>query len=286
MVANIMGNKTPALQPAVSGNVVSSMEPYHASYAQLPCDKVHALDDPETDETTMIHNMDGSGPVKIPNVFEIDVLDLVRAPGDISCMQYMATNTRGLLLHYWSLGFSLAFIKNPMCYYFVSVRNVEPDFLNVLVTFIALPFCFKVIFGVISDNFPIFHYRRKPYIYLGWSLFSICSLWLTQIKSLSFKLAIGVLFTMIWGLTIADVAADALVVEWSQIEHVSVRGKLQLYCYIARFLGSFIGVTLGAFICDVSGTRSHVLDISQTCLVTKKLNMYYSLHPFVYINYT
>ena len=36
-----------------------------------------------------------------------------------------------------------------------------------------LPASLKIIFGFLSDNFPIFGYRRKPYMILDWILTSL-----------------------------------------------------------------------------------------------------------------
>ncbi len=61
-------------------------------------------------------------------------------------LQYCALNSRGVLLHYWAMGFALAFMRNPITYYLVRVKDVEPEFLNVLVTLIFLPYFFQNIF--------------------------------------------------------------------------------------------------------------------------------------------
>lgn len=38
---------------------------------------------------------------------------------------------------------------------------------------VFLPATIKILFGFLSDNFPIFGYRRKPYMLLGWGIVSI-----------------------------------------------------------------------------------------------------------------
>jgi hypothetical protein len=38
---------------------------------------------------------------------------------------------------------------------------------------VFLPATIKILFGFLSDNYPIFGYRRKPYMLLGWCIVSI-----------------------------------------------------------------------------------------------------------------
>jgi BT1 family len=48
--------------------------------------------------------------------------------------------------------------------------DVPPDQQNVVFTLIMLPWSFKLVYGFISDNFPIRGMRRKPYLAGGWLL--------------------------------------------------------------------------------------------------------------------
>jgi BT1 family len=38
---------------------------------------------------------------------------------------------------------------------------------------VSLPATTKIIYGFLSDNYPLFGYRRKPYMVLGWSIVSL-----------------------------------------------------------------------------------------------------------------
>ncbi len=93
-------------------------------------------------------------------------------------------------------------IAVPACYLLVGILqglsgpliNVYPLDLNAteaqqttISTLKSLPASLKLIFGFISDNFPICGYRRKSYMFIGWAISAVAfgSLFLTSDLSLS-----------------------------------------------------------------------------------------------------
>lgn len=72
---------------------------------------------------------------------------------------------------------SRAMASSPVTGVHVSVfpstngAEAEPSQQNVVWTLAALPWSFKLVYGFISDNFPICGMRRKPYFILGWGTF-------------------------------------------------------------------------------------------------------------------
>ena len=78
-------------------------------------------------------------------------------------------------------------IAIPLCYFMVGIQqgliypllNVYPIDLGAkeaqqtsLMSLVDLPSCFKILFGFVSDAFPINGYRRKPYMMLGYCISS------------------------------------------------------------------------------------------------------------------
>ncbi len=190
-------------------------------------------------------------------------------------MSYLKSHKRGLLLHYWSVGFAQGFIRTPLRYYLVVVKNMEPDVLSVLATLIYLPSCIKVLYGVISDNIPIFCYRRRPYILIGWAIFSISFLVIYAIESMSDSLFFILIFFSSAGLTFSELCSDALTIEWSVVEPDAIRGRLQLYTYTVRFMANLLGLIVGTYITGVGedeGSTSK-LSMGQVYMVIKKLTM-------------
>jgi MFS family permease len=113
---------------------------------------------------------------------------------------------------------------------------------------IATPFTLKVVIGFVSDSFPIFGQRRKPYFILGYLLCvsALASLALLENPSI---LGLSVLsFVAALGQLIADVMADTMVVERSKLEEEGMRGTFQSACYAIRFTGGLIGSVAGCII--------------------------------------
>jgi hypothetical protein len=120
-----------------------------------------------------------------------------------------------------------------------------------LSTLKGLPSCFKITFGFWSDNIPIYGYRRKPYMLLGWllSMLSLMPLLLLSDLSLdgagrlapanapSMPLLCSCFFLWACGLWISDVMGDALIAERAKLETQVNRGNLQAICYILRGFG-------------------------------------------------
>ncbi|KAF0683285.1 Aste57867_24717 [Aphanomyces stellatus] len=137
-------------------------------------------------------------------------------------------------------------------------------------TLIQLGWSFKVFVGMISDLFPIFGYRRKSYMMIGWGICGICLLVLACLghgdpynKKLdkedpynvdvnSKGTRIGLLCCLATiAYIFADVPADAMVVEYAQREPEQTRGRMQTLIYGVRTITSMtttlmIGVCLNS----------------------------------------
>jgi hypothetical protein len=179
-------------------------------------------------------------------------------------------------------------IAIPACYLLVGILqglsgpliNVYPLDLNAteaqqmtLSSIRSLPASFKLIFGFISDNFPIFGYRRKSYMIMGWGLtaLSMCALIRKSNLTLSVEeyekddgtmathtvapedapsipflsLTLLMFGTGFW---MADVMADSVVAEKAKLEPVHARGATQSSCYSYRFFGLMVAAPLSTVI--------------------------------------
>jgi MFS family permease len=134
----------------------------------------------------------------------------------------------------------------------------------------TLPSALKIIFGFISDNVPIYGYRRKPYMLLGWMCTvgsMIILLYYTdlsvparhstsshdEMQSLSssslqressnhkelpsMEWLMVTFFISGSGMWIADVMADAFVAQKVPFEPIEAQGQIQSTCYACRFFG-------------------------------------------------
>ncbi|CAN0083077.1 unnamed protein product [Discosporangium mesarthrocarpum] len=82
-----------------------------------------------------------------------------------------AVQNRAIVNSYISVGFALSFLRTPLTYYLVHELDATPAQQNVLLTLALLPWSFKMVYGFISDSFPVWGMRRKPYFLAGWSIF-------------------------------------------------------------------------------------------------------------------
>jgi hypothetical protein len=84
----------------------------------------------------------------------------------------------GLLVQYAAVGMvygTLPGVIYPFLTQYLNMEGTQTASARVLVN---LPWSFKVVYGIISDCFPIFGYRRRPYMLIGWGVaFAICSSW-------------------------------------------------------------------------------------------------------------
>jgi MFS family permease len=153
-----------------------------------------------------------------------------------------------IFMSYFCIGVALQLLRTPLIVYFIADLGATAAEVNVLFTVMAVPWCFKVIYGFLSDCLPISGLRRKPYFMTGWLVYIISNLLLMINPFPSIQVCIMLVFTQTAGYMLADVMTDALIVERSRYETQDERGTLQSKGYIIRFFGSTIAATIGAVV--------------------------------------
>ncbi|CAM9557773.1 unnamed protein product [Ascophyllum nodosum] len=202
-------------------------------------------------------------------------------PSDVDNDDKWMRNVWGLpnlavMMSYFSVGFAIRFLLTPLSYYMVEVLGVNAAQLNVVMTLAGLPWSFKLVYGFISDNFPIGGMRRKPYFIAGWTVYVLMNfITATQEKpSLQLLACYSLVSTM--GFMMSDVATDAILVERSKHEPRETRGSMQATGYTVRFLGSLLGSSLGM-----------VLNTDTTCALSaisiRTLFVLNGMFPLVFI---
>jgi len=151
-------------------------------------------------------------------------------------------------LSYFCIGIALQLLRTPLIVYLIEDLNATAAEVNVLFTVMAVPWCFKVIYGFLSDCVPISGMRRKPYFMSGWVLYILSNFILVVTPQPSIGMVILLVFTQTAGYMLADVMTDALIVERSRYETEAKRGTMQSKGYIIRFFGSVIGASIGAVV--------------------------------------
>ena len=168
---------------------------------------------------------------------------------DIRCNIYRKENF-AIAMAYFAVGLVSSLLSTPLNVYVVHELNAEPAVQNTLNILQSLPWSFKLLFGFLSDAFPIAGLHRKPYFAMGAIVYSASFaayglLGMHNVQLLSLCLFLGTV-----GLIQMDVMADTLCVQRSKFEPEEKRGHLQAACYSIRFFGGLIGAVLGATLCN------------------------------------
>ena len=152
-----------------------------------------------------------------------------------------SAGNRGIAVSYFLIGFGPALLGTPLSIYMVKTLDAAPAQQNTIGVLMTLPWTFKVVYGFISDAFPIFGMRRKPYFILGWLVSVLTSSALAAVATPTLNQLSGLLLLSTTGSIFADVMSDAMVVERQKFEPENVRGAFQSTCYSVRFCGSILG---------------------------------------------
>lgn len=189
----------------------------------------------------------------------------------------------GYLAQYYAVGLIYGGLPATVYGFFVGYLNVPAYVYSTSGVIMTMPWAFKFFFGAINDCCPIFGYRRKPYMVIGWAFCSAMLVVLSQMrlpdpywcvdpntgeyivkKTMTDGSNVaadpcnaaaanqGGRFAMVMmlaalGYVIADVAADGLTVEFARREPISRRGRTQTTAYLTRTLGSVSSILLVGF---------------------------------------
>ena len=95
---------------------------------------------------------------------------------------------------------------------FKSYMHLEPGEVQLLKAFAILPWSLKIVYGLISDNVPLFGSRRKSYI-LFFSMLQCLTMWLLAMdKTQNESFTAWMLFVANLCMAFSDVIVDSLLV--------------------------------------------------------------------------
>jgi sugar phosphate permease len=152
---------------------------------------------------------------------------------------------------YFAIGVVSSFVTNPLNIYMVQALDADPTIQTTIKMLETIPWSFKIIFGFVSDAFPIFGMNRKPYLMIGMILWSSFLLVYSVLMSENvFLLSLCVIMSQM-GLLQMDVMVDTLlVIRSKQFESEEDVGGLQSTCYALKYSGQFLGAILGTILCN------------------------------------
>jgi folate/biopterin transporter len=132
--------------------------------------------------------------------------------------------------------------------------GLSPAEVASMVGITMLPWTVKPLYGLISDAFPVFGYRRRPYLLLssvlGIFAWASMSLWVTT----PFW-AIAMIATGSVSLAFSDAIADALIVQRARLEPEGDAGSLQSFSWISSSIGAIISAYLSGYLLEHFGAK-------------------------------
>ncbi|KAG9406278.1 hypothetical protein AC1031_002605 [Aphanomyces cochlioides] len=152
----------------------------------------------------------------------------------------------GLLLSSLFVGFMFGALPSTLLRSDKRIVTVAPllapiyPIYNIHAPFMLFPASLRFVIGLLSDFFPIWSYRRKSYMVLGWALSGISLLVgaiLVSTKASDDVSVINLLAACL-GITMADVAGEGLMVEFAQRETLLERGRVQAVILGSKYLGA------------------------------------------------
>lgn len=160
----------------------------------------------------------------------------------------------GLLLTYATVGVLYGALPSLIQPFFQSYLQLPANQVQTARAVLDAPWLWKVVGGALSDGVPLWGYRRKSYMALGWVVSFVALAFLgimavpphtegdiassyTKTRGWLFIAGMGVATV---GALFANVAADGLMIEWAQREPIAARGRTQTTAFIMRCLFMFI----------------------------------------------
>jgi hypothetical protein len=211
----------------------------------------------------------------------------------------------GFLWQYATVGLVYGLLPETIYPLMQQYLNASGSKITTASTLVVLPWSFKVFYGIVSDCFPIFGYRRRPYMLIGWTICLVmlivmaCSPvgdpyftnpddrdidpsdYTDEIRArINYDAAdagakyVMLMFFAAFGYVMSDVCADSMTVELAQREPVEVRGKTQTTIYVVRTAVMIFGQILVGFFFngkEYGGTFDFSLSFPQLMIIVAVL---------------
>ncbi|GMF56064.1 unnamed protein product [Phytophthora fragariaefolia] len=184
----------------------------------------------------------------------------------------------GLLVQYAAVGLNYGVLPATVYPFLQQYLNASGTQVTTASTLLVLPWSFKCFYGILSDCVPLWGYRRRPWMVIGWIICLAMLLVMAcmpagdpyytvasdrDIKPADYTPEIEarinsdaalqsgkyvlLMFLAAVGYVLSDVCADSIVVDFAQREPMETRGKTQSAIYVVRTVFVIIGQLLTGF---------------------------------------
>ena len=160
---------------------------------------------------------------------------------------------RAIAIIYFVQG-AMAISQLAVSFFLKDDLGLSPTEVASMVGITMLPWTIKPLYGLISDGFPVFGYRRRPYLLLS-SLLGIFAwtsmgLWVATPFWAIAMIAIGSL-----SLAFSDAITDALIVQRARLEPEGDAGSLQSFSWMVSSIGAIASAYLSGYFLEHFGAR-------------------------------
>ena len=152
------------------------------------------------------------------------------------------------------LGFVFQFPSVAMRFWLIEKVKLSPAQLMAMGGLAGIPWCLKPVYGFISDTYPIFGYRRRPYIMLGCWMTTL-SYWILPWYANNMEMVCFCMFLSSFGTCVADVVCDSILVTHAKKESEENTGDIQSWCWGLRAFGGLLASLTGGVAYDAIGAE-------------------------------
>lgn len=110
------------------------------------------------------------------------------------------------------------------------------------------PSALKVLYGLLTDLVPIYGYRRKSWLIIGWISFIALALGLSTFSTPSLSVVTAFMFFMSVSYTLSCLCTDCLIVERARYETKEHKGSFKVSGYQIKVFGQLLGAIMGTLL--------------------------------------
>jgi len=140
-------------------------------------------------------------------------------------------------------------------YFMKDELKVSPATLSSINSFTSLPWVIKPLYGFTSDAFPIFGYRRKPYLFLSGLLGCLSWVCMSELVDQVWTAVICITVPS-FAMAFANVLAEAMVVEKSRGHSQEYAGRLQTCIWGGKEVGAILSSFMGGWLLSFMTARN------------------------------
>ena len=131
---------------------------------------------------------------------------------------------------------------------FKRVYMLEPGKLQTLLATIQIPWSLKIVFGLISDNVPIYGSKRRSYLIIGATLQVAAMITLAFFTYESVGLAAACTFLTTLSIAFSDVVVDSIIVIQARKDPKNGSAYLSTFTWTCQAAGGLTGAISAAFL--------------------------------------